>query len=86
MKKNKSPEQFLKTFKKVFRKIITINIPNEPNALKIKSLASIAKNLDYETISSSSIKDAIVKISDKKKKIIVVFGSLYLIGNVLEKN
>ena len=32
------------------------------------------------------IKDAFKKISTNKKKIIVIFGSLYLVGNVLSKN
>ena len=32
------------------------------------------------------IKDALKKISTKEKKIIVIFGSLYLVGNALGMN
>ena len=86
MKNNKSPELFLKTFKKVFKKIVTINIPNEPNALKTKTLSNIAKSLNYETLNSFSVKDALLKISNNNKKVIVIFGSLYLVGDALRKN
>ena len=32
------------------------------------------------------IKDALKKISTKEKKIIIIFGSLYLVGNALSIN
>jgi len=35
---------------------------------------------------SDSFEDALKKISSKERKIICVFGSLYLCGNVLNKN
>ena len=49
-------------------------------------LCRIAKRNRFLTTESLNIKDAFKKISTNKKKIIVVFGSLYLVGNVLSKN
>ena len=31
--KNKNPDQLIKNFKGIFKKIVTIKIPNEPNAM-----------------------------------------------------
>ena len=38
MQKNKLPDQFIKSFNKIFKKLITITIPNESNALKADEL------------------------------------------------
>ena len=43
MQKNKLPDQFIKSFNKIFKKIITVTIPNEPNALKAEELRSISQ-------------------------------------------
>ena len=86
MQKNKLPERFLESFNKVFTKLITIPIPEEPNSLKNTTLKKIAEKLGYQTEIASNIRSALRKISNKKNKTIVVFGSLYLIGNVLSKN
>ena len=47
MQKNKVPDQFLKEFKGIFKKIITVKIPNEPNSCSAKQLMSIANNQNY---------------------------------------
>ena len=72
-------------FKNVFKKVITLTIPNEPNAIKAEELRLIAQKY-IPADKSSSIQTALKKLSSKEKKTIVVFGSLYLIGNVLSKN
>ena len=38
------------------------------------------------TNAANSIQDALRQISSKEKKTIVIFGSLYLVGEVLSKN
>ena len=85
MQKNKSPENFIKIFKKIFKKVITIRIPNEPNSCTSNELAMISKKY-FESKEALSIKNALTKVSDGKPKTIVVFGSLYLIGNLLSLN
>jgi dihydrofolate synthase/folylpolyglutamate synthase len=85
MQKNKLPDQFIKSFNKMFKKIITVTISNEPNALKAEELRSIA--LKYMPSSTApNIQTALKKLSSLERKTIVIFGSLYLTGEVLSKN
>ena len=86
MQKNKLPEKFIKTFKGMFKKIITVKIPNEPNALSANKLKKIVQNLKYSCETAKNINEAIRKCSDLKRKTIVIFGSLYLVGSALRKN
>ena len=85
MQKNKLPDQFIRSFNKLFKKLITITIPNEPNALKADELKKIGKKY-VSTSVANNIQIALKQISSKEKKIIVIFGSLYLVGEVLSKN
>jgi len=86
MQKNKLPEKFIKIFRNTFEKLITINIKDEPNGIKAKNLKKIAKKFGLIAEESSGIENALKKISNKEKKTIVIFGSLYLVGQVLSKN
>ena len=85
MQKNKLPHQFIKSFNKIFKKLITVTIPNEPNALKADELKKIGKKY-MQTISANNIQNALKQISSKESKTVVIFGSLYLVGDVLSKN
>ncbi len=86
MQKNKLPEKFIRNFDNIFEKLITVDIQDEPNGIKAKKLKKIARKFGHVVEESSGIKDALEKISSKEKKTIVIFGSLYLIGQVLSKN
>jgi len=86
MTKNKNPDKFLKQFNGIFKKIITIPIENETASLSNDLLVNIAKKNNYISETAKNIYEAIKKISSKEKKIICVFGSLYLCGNVLNRN
>jgi dihydrofolate synthase/folylpolyglutamate synthase len=86
MKKNKNPNMFIKQFKGLFKKIILTPIENEPASVSSKFLYKIAKKNNYNSEISKNFKDALKKISSTEKKIICVFGSLYLCGNVLSEN
>ena len=85
MQKNKLPDQFIRSFNKIFKKLITVTIPNEPNSLKANKLEKIGKKYTL-TSTANNIHTALKKISSKEKKTIVIFGSLYLVGEVLSKN
>jgi dihydrofolate synthase/folylpolyglutamate synthase len=85
MQKNKLPNQFIKSFNRIFKKLITITIPNEPNALSAGKLEKIAKKY-IPTSSANNIQAALKQISSKENKTIVIFGSLYLVGEILSKN
>jgi len=86
MTKNKDPNRFIKQFNGIFKKIITIPIENESAALSNKLLLKIAKKNNYNSETSKSFEEALKKIKSKERKIICVFGSLYLCGNILNKN
>ncbi len=86
MQKNKRPDAFIQSFRNIFRKIITVKIPNEPNALSAQELKKVAQKYNYDAKESASIFEALKKISDNKKKLIVIFGSLYLVGDALKNN
>jgi len=85
MQKNKLPNQFIKSFGKIFKKLFTITIPNEPNALKAGELKKIGKRYT-STSTTNNIQTALKQISSNRNKTIVIFGSLYLVGAVLGKN
>ena len=84
--KNKNPNQLIKNFKGIFKKVITVKIPNEPSAVSSFDLSKIAEKNNFQTIEAKNIKDALNKISNRENKIIVIFGSLYLVGNALSMN
>ena len=86
MQKNKLPKEFLKEFKGIFKKIVTVKIPGEPNSCTADELKSIAIKQDYKVETTIGIKEALKIISSKEKKIIVVMGSLYWCGSVLKEN
>ena len=76
----------MKSFKKIFNELVVIPIPNEPNSTDPIKLKNIANKLGYKAKVATNIFSAIKKISSNSKKTIVVFGSLYLIGNILKEN
>ena len=86
MTKNKDPDLFIKQFKGIFKKIITIPIENETAALSKNLLLKIAKRNNYNAETSKNFESALKKISSREKKVICIFGSLYLCGNILNKN
>jgi len=85
MQKNKLPDQFIKSFGAIFKKLITVTIPNEPNTLKANELEKIGKKY-FLTSTAYNIRNALIQLSSKENKTIVIFGSLYLVGEVLGKN
>tara|TARA_B110000285_G_scaffold235074_1_gene314599 strand:- start:314 stop:1570 length:1257 start_codon:yes stop_codon:yes gene_type:complete len=85
MQKNKLPDKFIKSFNKIFKKIITVTILNEPNALKAEELCLVSQKY-MPSSSAHSIQLALKQLSSIEKKTIVIFGSLYLTGEVLSKN
>ena len=86
MTKNKDPEKFIKQFKGIFKKIITVPIENENASLSNTILFKIVKKNNHNTEISNNLEQALKIITSKEKKIICIFGSLYLCGNFLNKN
>jgi dihydrofolate synthase/folylpolyglutamate synthase len=86
MMKNKEPDLFIKQFKGIFRKIITVPIENEKNCMSAKDLETIAKKNQFNADKADNFNEAIKKISSYEKKLINCIGSLYNVGNILNKN
>ena len=86
MTKNKEPDLFIKQFKGVFEKVVTMPIENEFNSVSSNELYKIAVKNKFKVEKSNNFIEALKKISSKEKKIIVCFGSLYNCGNILNKN
>ena len=84
--KNKSPEKLIKNFKGNFKKLITIQIPDEPNSSSPNELKRIAVENGFNTISSRNIRQALNSIPKKERCVVVIFGSLYLAGYILGIN
>ncbi len=84
MMANKDHEEYISNFKNI-SSLTTIDIPNQPNSIKgedLKNKLNKFHNLNYE----KSVEDALKKISTDKDDIILITGSLYLAGEVLNLN
>ena len=87
MMKNKEPDLFIKKFKgTLFKKIITIPIINEKASVSSKELYLVALKNKFNVDKANSFNEALKKITSSEKKLIVCFGSLYNVGNILNKN
>jgi len=86
MMKNKEPDLFIKQFKGVFKKIITIPIDNEKNCMSALDLQAIARKNKFNVDKANNFNEAIKKITSSEKKLINCVGSLYNVGNILNKN
>jgi dihydrofolate synthase/folylpolyglutamate synthase len=84
MMANKDHNKYMGYFKDVST-ITTIDIPNQPNSIKgeeLKEKLKNFKNIDFK----ESIEEAIKSIPLKENDIILITGSLYLAGEVLNLN
>ena len=81
---NKDHNKYISYFKD-FSTITTIDIPNQPNSIKgeeLKEKLNNFTNINYK----ESIEEAIKSIPLKEKDIILITGSLYLAGEILNLN
>ena len=84
MMANKDHNEYMSFFKDIST-LTTIDIPNQPNSIKggeLKDKLNGFSNINYK----ESIEDAIKSIPLKENDIILITGSLYLAGEVLNLN
>ena len=84
MMANKDHQEYMGYFKNI-SSITTIDIPNQPNSIKgedLKNKLNNLPNLNYK----ESVEDALKSISADNEDIILITGSLYLAGEVLNLN
>ena len=81
---NKDHQEYMSYFKEI-ETLTTIDIPNQSNAIAgedLKNKLNNAKNVQYK----ENIFEAIKSIPVKKNDLILITGSLYLAGEVLNIN
>jgi dihydrofolate synthase / folylpolyglutamate synthase len=84
MMANKDHNEYISYFKNI-KSLTTIDIPNQPNAIRGSELKEKIKN--FENINyKNSVKEAIRSIDLQENDIILITGSLYLAGEVLNLN
>ncbi len=84
MMANKDHNRYVSFFKNIAT-LTTIDIPNQPNAIKgeeLKNKLNSFSNINYK----ESVESAIKSIPVKENDIILITGSLYLAGEVLNLN
>jgi len=84
MMSNKDHEKYISYFKDI-SSVTTVDIPNQPNAIsgkKLKEKFRNVLNVKYE----KNIERAIKTLSLKKNDILIITGSLYLAGEILNLN
>ena len=85
MMANKEHKKYISFFKDKVNSITTVDIPNQPNAMKgeeLKNKISGFDNINYK----KSILEALKSLKLQEKDIILITGSLYLAGEVLNLN
>ena len=81
---NKDHEEYLSNFNNI-SSITTIDIPNQPNAIKgldLKEKLNKYTNVNYK----KSIEEALNSLNPEKGDLIMITGSLYLAGELLNLN
>ena len=84
MMSNKDHNKYINYFKNI-ETLTTIDIPNQPNAIKGNKLKEKINNF-YNIYYKDSIEQAISSIKLQENDIILITGSLYLAGEVLNLN
>ena len=84
MMANKNHEKYISYFKDI-SSLTTVDIPNQPNSLSGKDLMKKFKNLPNVKY-QPNIFEAIKSINLEKDDILLITGSLYLAGEVLNLN
>ncbi len=84
MMANKDHTEYMNYFKDIST-LTTINIPNQPNSINGVELKNKLKNFENVKYKKNII-DAIKSIPIKKNDLVLITGSLYLAGEVLNLN
>ena len=83
---NKDHNEYISYFKDKINSLTTIDIPNQENAIGRNELKNKLKLEGLKINSKPSIQEAISSIPLKDNEIILITGSLYLAGEVLNLN
>ncbi len=85
MMSNKEHEKYINFFKNKIHSITTVDIPNQPNSIKGEDLKNKISGFDKISY-KNSIEEALKALKLEENDIILITGSLYLAGEVLNLN
>ena len=83
---SKKPEEFIAQIAKFFDEIQTVEIVSNSNSYTCLELAKLVEKYGKKGAYADSVESAIKEITKRQKGRILIFGSLYLLGDVLQKN
>ena len=87
MLNTKNSKDFLKHLTNTVTAVKTIAIPNQENSADPKSLSQIGNDLGIKSNTCTSIQNALRECSNEDEgSLILITGSLYLMGEVLNLN
>lgn len=86
MMNTRAPDDFLVPFKGKITKLFGLSIPGEPNAHSAQVIVAAARNSGIEAETRRGVVTAIEAAAEVRGARIVICGSLYLAGDVLDKN
>jgi len=85
MMANKEHKKYISFFKDKINSITTVDLPNQPNAMKGEDLKNEINGFDNVNY-KKSILEALKSLKLKENDIVLITGSLYLAGEVLNLN
>lgn len=91
MSANKDAAGYIRAFRGLARKVVTLTIPGEHSAWSGADLAAAARTQGLETESADTLKDALNRVGrwtqgEARPPRILICGSLYLAGHVLAQS
>ena len=86
MLKDKSHREFIKSFENIVKSITLIDIPNQESKISKEEFKKKLSGLKVKINLSESIEESIKSISKFQNSIGLCTGSLYLVGEILNKN
>ena len=86
MMNTRAPQDFLAPFSGKATKVMALAIPGEPNAHSAETIATAARASGFAAEAQRSIEAALAAAARIANARIVICGSLYLAGHVLDRN
>ena len=86
MMKNKDHKEYVNIFKNKLASLTIVDIPNQKNSINRYDLKKKINNFDLKINTKKTVQDAIRSLKLNKDDLVVITGSLYLVGEVLKSN
>ena len=86
MMNNKDHEGYVSLFKGKLASLTVIDIPNQKNSINKDELKNKIRKYGFNLCSKKTFKEAITSLKLDKNDIIIITGSLYLAGEIVNLN